>query len=184
MDDLQAQYSFLMLMTLHTDWGGDPGKHLREISPAALEEFCAKHPLAVHQAREEPAPLPASEPTLTDLDAPLFTRPKLGMILSEGLIMLEDKMAEAAGVESPNDGHEPATGLAEALGAAPGLRYNPERNPRDYAPRDHMQEQLMDQVHVHAREMLGLMDATDRDQLEELVGRTAVQRESGEQNLK
>lgn len=179
MDDLQAQYDFLMLMTLDSDWGGEPGGTILETSHDEIRKFQENHPLAVHDFRDEPAELPPDEPLLTDLRAPLFPRPKLGKILSTALVMLEDELAEGAGTKSPNDGSDPATGPGDALEAAPGLRYILHGIHEDYAPRDYMQEQFGDQIHVHAQALLRMLDGEDRDRLQDLVGKVVQERDRG-----
>ena len=54
LDDLQALYDFLMLMTMHSDWY-DIYKGINEISSTEMESFREKHPITMHPAQEEPA---------------------------------------------------------------------------------------------------------------------------------
>ena len=60
MDDLLAQYEFLMLMTLHSDWD-HPGGDIREIGANELESFRERHPMTMHPAGEQPEALPEQE---------------------------------------------------------------------------------------------------------------------------
>ncbi len=57
LDDLQAQFDFLVLMSLDSDWES-PGDKIREINPREMESFRAKHPITMHAVGEKPAEFP------------------------------------------------------------------------------------------------------------------------------
>ena len=192
LDDLQAQYGFLTLMTLHSDWDR-PGGSIREISPREMEEFRVKHPLAMHPAGEKPEQLPAPEPRPVDLNAPIHQQPVLGDILRVALLLVEQEMSEGTDLRrrdlrrrDPRRREEgyPATDMAAALESAPQLRHILSGIHRDFTPRQHMGDQFGGQIYSTALRVLELMDVQDRDRLDELARRSlqAMQGKNGEES--
>lgn len=170
MDDLQGIYDFLMLMTMGSDWY-DLQKGINEINAGRLEEFGQRHPLAMHPAGEEPDELPVRRRQPTDLDAPLFPHPTLRDLLRETLRLAEQDMALNTGQREP-DQDDPVTDIDLVTREVEGLRHILSGLHDDWSPRGHMQDQFGDQLHSGARLVLELLDAEDRDRLDEVVGQS------------
>ena len=170
LDDLQAQYDFLMLMTMHSDWH-DIYRDINEISSTEMEAFREKHPITMHLSQEKPAGLPARECVLTDLHAPIYPHPTLQDLLRETLRTVERKMAENMDMEDP-ESDDPVTDTSVVMEEVGGLRHILNELHKRWSPRQYMQDQFGDQLYSGAQRVLELLDAEDRDRLDEVVGRS------------
>ena len=122
LDDPGACWDFLILATMHCDWGPKPSRQqLHTMSATEWARFQEQYPEAVHPAGQEPGPIPL-RPRLTNPWRPVADLPTMAGMLGEFLTGLEQVVREQNGLSPAVRARETVLTPREALVAMPVLR--------------------------------------------------------------